>query len=162
MTFREINEAIYALVDMETGEILDEHKLDEIEMEFRDKVQNVGLWILDIKDENENLATEIQRLQSRKKQNENKIESLKKLLNYVTGGKKFKTDLVTVSFRETESVKIGDPSVVIDWAQKTGRDNEVLSYAEPTISKTELKKMLKMGEEIPTVSLDKNVSTIVK
>lgn len=162
MKFREINEAIYSLVDQETGEISDLEALEALEMMFTDKVQNVALWVLDLDDDVDNLDKEISRLTDMKKKTENRIKSLKNLLLAVTGGQKVKTDLVSVSFRKTEAVKIDDDSAVISWAEKTGRDSEILKYSNPTISKTELKKILKSGVEVPCARIEENISTVIK
>ena len=39
----EINEAILDCVDMETGEIIDEERLNELQMAFDCKVENIAL-----------------------------------------------------------------------------------------------------------------------
>lgn len=162
MKFREINEAIYSLVDQETGEISDLEALEALEMMFTEKVQNVALWVLDLNDDIDNLDKEISRLTDMKKKTENRIKSLKNLLLAVTGGQKVKTDLVSVSFRKTEAVKIDDDSAVISWAEKNGRDSDLLKYSNPTVSKTELKKLLKSGVEVPCARIEENISTVIK
>ena len=162
MKFREINEAIYSLVDQETGEISDLEALEALEMMFTEKVQNVALWVLDLNDDIDNLDKEISRLTDMKKKTENRIKSLKNLLLAVTGGQKVKTDLVSVSFRKTVAVKIDDDSAVISWAEKNGRDSDLLKYSNPTVSKTELKKLLKSGVEVPCARIEENISTVIK
>ena len=53
MTLYEINNAILECVDMETGEIIDSDKLSELQMAFDEKIENVALWIKDLKAESE-------------------------------------------------------------------------------------------------------------
>lgn len=49
MTLYEINEAIMACVDVETGEIIDLDRLNALEMERDRKISNVACWIKDLK-----------------------------------------------------------------------------------------------------------------
>lgn len=162
MTFREIDERLLALVDQETGEILDVEAFEELKMERTAKAENMALWVLDLKDEAAALAAEIQRLRERKTAAERKAESLKRYLQIVTDGQKLKTPLVTVSYRTTSSVEVTDSAAVIKWAQDTNRDDEVLKYAEPEISKTAVKALLQDGTQVPGATIVSNVSTVIK
>lgn len=53
MTLYEINNAILECVDMETGEIIDSDKLSELQIALDEKIENVALWIKDLKAEAE-------------------------------------------------------------------------------------------------------------
>ena len=44
MSIYEIDDSILALVDMETGKIEDEKRFDELQMERRQKVENIGCY----------------------------------------------------------------------------------------------------------------------
>ena len=60
-TFREIDEAILALVD-EEGEIADIEAFEALQMERAKKAANMALWALDLKDEQDAIRYEIKRL----------------------------------------------------------------------------------------------------
>ena len=162
MTFREIDESMLALIDQETGEIMDVSAFEALQMTREKKIENMALWALDLGDEIENLDGEIKRLKALKQSKENTQKRLKEYMCYITHGEKVKTSLVSVSYRRSESVNVLDSAAVIKWAQDNGMDSEVLKYAEPEISKTALKPMLKEGKIIPGVVLDNNISTIIK
>lgn len=162
MTFRKIDERLLSLVDQDTGEILDVEAFEELKMERTAKAENMALWVLDLKDEAAALAAEIQRLREHKTAAERKAESLKRYLQIVTDGQKLKTPLVTVSYRTTSSVEVTDSAAVIKWAQDTNRDDEVLKYAEPEISKTAVKALLQDGTQVPGATIVSNVSTVIK
>ena len=70
----EIDAAILAAVDQETGEILDTEKLDALQMEREAKLEGVALWVKDLKAEADAVKAEADKLTARKKALENKIE----------------------------------------------------------------------------------------
>lgn len=162
MTFRQIDEALLALVDQETGEILDVSAFESLQMERDQKAENMALWVLDLKDEVTSIDAEISRLKARKQAAENKMESLKRYLPIVTNCQKIKTPLVSVSYRNNSSVSLTDKEAVIKWAQDNNRDEEVLKYSEPDVSKTAIKKLISEGETIPGATIVDSVSTIIK
>ena len=55
MTIYEIDQSIMECVDLETGEIIDIDKLNELELEREKKLENVACWIKDLKAEAEAL-----------------------------------------------------------------------------------------------------------
>ena len=91
MRLYEINEEIMQCVDFETGEVIDEGKLNDLQMLREEKIENIGLWIKDLKAEAKAIAEEVKALNARKKAAENKAESLKQYLAMVLDGEKFKT-----------------------------------------------------------------------
>lgn len=162
MTFREIDEAMMNLVDEETGEILDLQEFEKLTMSKQDKIENMALWVLDLKDESEQINAEIQRLKDRKAATDNKMKRLKEYIQIILGGEKLRTPLVSVSFRSNESVNITDAEAVINWVQHYNKDDGVLKYLPPEISKTGIKQLIKEGATIPGASLESTTSTIIK
>lgn len=162
MTFREIDEAMMNLVDEETGEILDIQEFEKLAMSKQDKIENMALWVLDLKDESEQINAEIQRLRDRKTATDNKMKRLKEYIQIILGGEKLRTPLVSVSFRSNESVNITDAEAVINWVQHYNKDDGVLKYLPPEISKTGIKQLIKEGSTIPGASLENTTSTIIK
>ena len=162
MTFREIDEQITSLVDPETGEILDVMAFESLQMERDEKVENMAMWVLDLRDEVTSIDAEIERLKEKKRVAQNKMTSLKSYLQIVTGGQNVKTPLVSVSYRTNEAVNLIDKEAVIKWAQDTHRDDELLKYSEPDVSKTAVKKLIAEGVNVPGAEIVNSVSTIIK
>lgn len=153
MKLYEINEAILGCIDQETGEVIDPEKLDALTMERETKLENVALWIKDLKAEAEALKAEKQAFADRQKAAETKAESLKKYLEYALEGDPFKTTKVAVSFRKTKSVKINDIFKI---------SNKYLKYAEPTADKAAIKKAIEAGEQIEGAELVEGLSVSIK
>ena len=51
MKLYEIDEQILNCIDQETGEILDTEKLEQLQIDRNDKIENLILWIKDLKAE---------------------------------------------------------------------------------------------------------------
>ena len=153
MRLYEIDEAILSCIDTETGEILDADKLNALQIEREEKLENVALWIKNLKSDAEALKAEKQAFVDRQKAAENKAESLKKWLTEALAGEKFKTTRVAVSFRKTKSVQVADIFAL---------DNSFLKYAEPTPDKVAIKKAIEAGQQVAGATLVENVSCSVK
>lgn len=161
-TFREIDERLLALVDEETGEILDEHAFEQLQMERTQKAENMALWALDLKDEQEAIRGEIRRLQARLASAERKEKSLRDFLQMILGGEKLKTTRVSVSYRRTEAVEVTDEDVLRKWAMTDDRYEDCLRYKEPEISKSEVKRLIVEGVDVPGAQLVARMSTMIK
>lgn len=140
----QINEQILGCVDMETGEIIDMDKLQELQMEFDQKVEGIACWIKNLLSEAKALKEEKENLAERQKACENKAASLKEYLQSALGGQKFKTPKVSISYRKSEQVQVDDIS-------KLG--NEYLKFKEPEADKTKIKQDLKAGVQLAGVQL---------
>ena len=158
MKLYEIDNAILECIDMETGEIIDAEKLDALNMERDAKIENVVLWIKDLKAEAEAIKAEKLALAERQKVAENKVESLKKWVAYALGGQKFSTAKCAVSFRNTESVEVTEEGLEVLMKEH----DELLTYKAPEPNKTAIKQALKDGLNVAGVQLVQNVSTIIK
>ena len=158
MKLYEIDNAILECIDMETGEVIDAEKLDALNMERDSKIENVVLWIKDLKAEAEAIKAEKLALAERQKVAENKVESLKKWVAYALGGKKFSTAKCAVSFRNTESVEVTEEGLE---ALMNGHD-DLLTYKQPEPNKKAIKDAIKDGLSVAGVQLVQNVSTIIK
>ena len=158
MKLYEIDNAILECIDMETGEVIDAEKLDALNMERDAKIENVVLWIKDLKAEAEAIKAEKLALAERQKVAENKAESLKKWLAYALQGEKFKTAKCSVSFRKSESVEVTDEGL----NNLMKEHDELLTYKAPEPNKKAIKDALKDGLSVAGVQLIQNVSTIIK
>ncbi|WP_130861457.1 siphovirus Gp157 family protein [Bacilliculturomica massiliensis] len=149
----EIDEAIMECLDLETGEILDEERLNALQMERDKKIENVALWIKNLKADAEAYKAEKDSFAERQRAAENKVESLKDWLVYALNGNKFSTTKVAVSYRKSESVSVVNAAVVPE---------DFLTYAEPTVNKTLVKAAIKAGNEIPGCELIEKQNVQIK
>lgn len=159
MKLYEIEDAILECIDMETGEIIDIDRLNELQMEREAKIENVACWIKDLKAEAEAIKAEKMALAERQKAAENKAESLKNWLAYALDGQKFSTARCAVSFRKTEAVEVTPEG--LENLMRGGCD-ELLTYEQPKPNKTAIKQALKDGLNVAGVRLTQNTSTIIK
>ena len=158
MKLYEIENAILDCIDLETGEVIDTERLDALQMERDAKIENVALWIKDLKAEAEAIKAEKMALAERQRVAENKAESLKKWLAYALDGQKFSTARCAISFRNTEKVEISDVGMI----RLMKEHDELLTYRDPEPNKTAIKQALKDGLSVQGVQLVQNMSTIIK
>ena len=133
-----------ALVDEETGEILDIdglNRLDELEMAFDEKVGNLACLIKNKKAEAEAIKAEKMMLEKRQKVTEHEVDRLKDYLAKMLDGEKFKDARCSISYRKSEKVVFDDgfcfSSLPAQFKKVT---------VEP--KKTEIKDYLKTGAEL--------------
>lgn len=157
----EIDQQILDCIDLETGEILDAEKLNELQMERDEKIEKVALWYKNLVSDAEAYKAEKEAFAEREKAAKNKAESLKKWLAYALNGEKMSTQKVAISFRKSEAVEIEDEERVITFAQKNGRD-DLLSYKAPTVNKSAIKAVIKTGKEIPGAVLVEKQNISIK
>ena len=139
----DIDAAILACVDPETGEIFDPEQLDALQMERAQKLEGVALWIKDLKAEAEAVKAEADKLNARKKAIDNKVESLKTWLLYALGGEKLKTARCNVYQTHSQKVVIDDEKAMIDMLMSSPFGEKFLRMKEPEIDKNALKDSLK-------------------
>ena len=131
-------------IDEETGEILNCDALDQLELERDTKMENICLWIKNLKADAEAYKNEAAVFQDKRKKAVKKAESLERYVQTALNGSKFKTDKVTVTYRKSDSVECEDITIV---------DKEYLRFKEPELDKTKVKAALKQGVEIAGCSL---------
>ena len=155
MTLYEIDQEIMDLIDDETGEIIDSNigTFESLVMERNNKIENVALWIKNLRADAEAYKVEAQAFVDRKKTAERKIETLTRLLEITLRGQKFKTDRVQISYRKSNSVQIDKDAKLPD---------EYLRFKEPEPDKTALKKALKDGIKIEGAWLEEKLNMQVK
>ena len=158
MSIYEIDDSIMSLVDMETGEIEDEKRYDELQMERTQKVENIGLLLKNTVAEAKAIKEEEQALAARRKTAENKVERLKNLLAYALHGEKFSTPKLKVSYRKSRVVNI-DPHF-IEWAESNADD--LLTYSEPKVNKTAVRDAIDSGRDIKFATIETKQNMQVK
>lgn len=146
MTLYEIDKALMAAfdaaVDAETGEIINDDAYADfcqLDMDRDAKIENVGLWIKDLKAEAEAIRAEELLLSGRRRAKENKLEQLKSWLSYALDGEKFETAKLRISYRKSQSVE----------ADLDKLPDKYLRFRDPEPDKKKLAADLKAGKEIP-------------
>ena len=159
MKLYEIDNAIYECVN-EDGEVIDQEKLEELQMERDKKIEGIACWIKELAAEANAIKEEKLRLESRQRVAENKVKSLKNWLAYALDGQKFKTARCAVSFKKIEAVEVTPDG--LENLMRGGRD-DLLTYKQPEPNKTAIKNAIKNdGLNIAGIQLVQNVSTIIK
>ena len=159
MTIYEIDNEIMNCIDIETGEVIDTDKLNDLQMERDAKIENVACWIKELKAEAEAIKNEKQALADRQRVAENKAESLKNWLAYALNGEKFKTAKCSISYRNSESVEVTEEGL-----EALMREHEdLLTYKTPEPNKKAIKDAIKNdGLTVTGVQLVQKTSTIIK
>ena len=143
MTLYHIDAAIAALVDPETGEILDYEAFEQLSMDRDQKIENMALVLKNAAAKSAAIKVEVDKLEARKKVADNTVKRMKEYLFKALGGAKFETARVAISYRKSESTEIDVEFV--EWALENCP--EVVIPQAPKVDTTELKKMLKGGLE---------------
>lgn len=150
----EIEQAILDCVDFETGEIIDQERLDNLMMERSEKIESVALWVKNLESDAKAYKAEKEAFANREKQATEKAKRLKEWLAKACAGEKFSTQRCAVSFRTSESVEIDEGATIPDEYMRTK------TTAEP--DKVEIKAALKAGTEIAGCRLVTNTNTNIK
>lgn len=152
MKLFDIDEAILACVDLETGEIIDPDRLAALEMEREKKIDGIALWVKQETAMAKAIGEEIAKLQARKKACENKANSLKEFLKFYLEGKKHKSAKVSISYTHSKSVVVDDADLLPDDCVAV----------ELKIDKVQLKKYLTDGEAIEGCHLEEKESLVIR
>lgn len=150
----EINNAILECVDLETGEIIDQERLDGLMMERSEKIESVALWVKNLESDAVAYKAEKEAFAKREKQATDKAKRLREWLANACDGEKFTTPRCAVSFRKSETVEIDECAAIPDEYMRTK------TTTEP--DKVEIKAALKAGAEIAGCRLVTNVNANIK
>ena len=149
MNIYELDNAMFSLIDEETGEIKDYEAFEELQMQKEEKIENTALWYKNLVAESKAIREEEKALAERRKSLENKAENLKNFINRTLDGNKFSTSKVAISYRKSTAVEVDDE--FIDYAMKN--NNDLLTFKRPEPNKTVIKGMLQGGFDIPHAEL---------
>ena len=148
MNLYEIDSAIAALVDPETGEIQNYGAFEELQMARDQKIENMALVLKNAAAASAAIKAEIDALKARKEAADKTVERMKEYLTQATGGQKFETARVRLSFRSSTRVEIDDEISLLDWLERNNKES-CIKYKMPEISRSEVGKLLKDGQEVP-------------
>lgn len=152
MTLYEIDKAIVQCIDEETGEV-DTEMLDALTMAKESKIENIALWIKDLKAEVEALKAEKMAFEKRQKAANNRLESLKNYLTYYLDGQKFKTTKCSVFYKNSKSVNI---------INETEIPPEYITSVEIHTDKNAIKQAIDNGKEVPGAEVVEKTSIQIK
>lgn len=161
MNIYEIDDAILALIDPETGEVLDFEAFEQLAMERERKLDNLACWVKNLDADIVALDTEAKKLIERRDAAKRKRDRLKSYLQEALAGEKRSTAQYAISYRATESVELTNETAVIAWLIVHDHE-DALTYRGPDISKTAVKALLKAGEAVNGAELVKRQSMTIK
>lgn len=150
----EIDAQIMDCVDPETGEIIDPGKLEALQIERERKIENVALWVKNLRYEAQNLKAEKEALAEREKAAKRKIEGLEAYLETVLAGQGFETPKVKVSFRKSKVVEITDESKL--------PEEYVRTKVEKSPDKIAIREALKSNFQIPGAAMAEKTNIQIK
>jgi hypothetical protein len=99
---QEIEKAFEECIDLETGEIKDFSKLEELTLAKNDKVREIALFIINLEGEERLIDEQLKKFLSRKKAIKNKISGLRAYLQYHTQGESYTFTEVKVYYKTSE------------------------------------------------------------
>ena len=156
MTLYEINEQIQKAIELgfdpETGEILDESALEQLQLDRDEKIENICLFIKDLKAEAAALDAEKKNLDARSTVAKRKSDSLSRYLQAMLDGEKFKTARCSISYRKTSAVIVDNENELPELCVRIGK--------EP--NKTAIKDYINAGVSVPGAHIEDRQSMIIK
>jgi chaperonin cofactor prefoldin len=146
MTLWQIDERINKIlendfyIDEETGEVFFTEDLDKLDVERTKKIENIALYVKNLKYEAEAIKNEIDNLKMRAETKKKKAEKLTNYLDEILGGEKLETSKVALSYRKSTAVKIENEELLPDEFMTIKIDKKP--------DKVAIAKLLKNGETI--------------
>lgn len=144
MKLFEINNEIESLIDMETGEILDEDKLHKLQIDRHEKLRNIAFVYLNAVSDSKELDEQVKKFTARRNAAKATAEWAKATLARELEGKEMKEAEFKISYRKSKSVEIANA------------DDVPLAYHIPQadkIDKASILALLKAGESVPGAEL---------
>lgn len=108
----EIDQGILSCIDLETGEVIDPERLENLQMERNQKIENVVLWIKNLESDALAIKAEKEALAKRQVAALAKAEQLKEWLGKALEGQKFSTARCAVSFRKSTKLEVLDADCI--------------------------------------------------
>lgn len=165
MTLYEIDRELMALMsetDPDTGELLaTTEDWDRLNLEREAKLEGTACYIKDLRVRINGFKEEIRSLQKRQKVLEHQEAWLMENLKRSLAGANFETTRCTLKFKKNpETVRVTDREACMRWAETWAPD--AIRYAEPELSKADLKVILKNGVAVPGCELARETRLEVK
>jgi len=153
MKLYEIDAQIDALIDEETGEIVDVEEFEKLQIAREEKIENIALLIKNIKADAEAYAKEEASFKAKKDSANKKIANLKEFLMQALNGTKLKTLKVNCYYNHSKSVDVLDINKV---------DSKYYKYKEPEVDKTLVKEAILSGIDVEGCELKESTSLVIR
>lgn len=134
----------------EDGVWCNEDVLDALQMERDEKIEQICLWIKNLRAEAQMVTAEAKNLTDRAKKLTNKADNLERYVAGNLDGKPFKTSKVNVTWRKSESVNIISEDAIPDRFM----DIQVVREPVKKTIKAYLKEAEEKGEEVPWAKIE--------
>ena len=158
MKLYEINEAILRLtdrieVDEDTGELLGNAddicaEIAALQMERRSVLEYLAKLVLNLRAEAAAVKAEETRLRSRRSELEKKEARILQILDRECGGEKADLGVATLNYRKTTRLEVSDAVKAVFWL-KSRKLVDCYRIPAPEVAKTEVKKLLASGTQVP-------------
>lgn len=155
-TLYSINQELLNLIDGETGEILDPERLNSLFEERNQKIENIVLYIKNLKADA--LAYKAEK-EAFKEREERALAKAEKLLNYLTSelnGQGFESTKCAVSFRRSEKVEVDNKELI---PSEFLKEKVSVTY-DP--DKNAIKAAIKAGQQVNGCRLIENFNPSIK
>ncbi len=152
MKLYEIDSALEALVNPETGELLDYEQFTRLQMERDTKIENTALYVKNLEAEAKAIKEEEARLSERRKSMENKAKRLREYIGFALDGEKFETARCSIGYRKATALEVDDITSAAEWLDCNGHTDMVV-YSSPSIDKRAVTALIKGGTQVPGVEL---------
>lgn len=138
--------------------------LTALEDEFESKAENVAVYLKSVFVEIAAMKDEEAALRRRRQNLEKNMDAMQRHLigamNKI-GLKKIEMPRARITIRNNgESLAVDNEEDFIEWAKENAM--ELLKFSAPSIKKTDTKRLLQKGENIPFVHLTRTQSLIIK
>lgn len=171
MRLYEINAEIQRLADSmefdpETGEILSDtdrlfQQIDSLQMEKKSILTWLAKLILNLRSESASLKAEEMRLKRRRDQLGKKEDRLMKILDRECAGQKTNLGIATFSYRKTSHLDVKNSGEAVRWL-KQNKYKDCFRVPAPEVAKSEVKKLINSGVNVPGCSVVEDYSCSLK
>ena len=151
----------------DTGEFLTDEEFEARAQKLGMDKQRILEWMakemLNMRGEREMLKAEMARIRERAKRLENKEERFRQILDRECNGKKTDLGVATFSYRKSSAAVWNEANSadIICWLEEHGHD-DCLKYSDPEIRKTELKKLMASGVNVPFAEIEERMNGSLK
>lgn len=150
MKLWEINRDILSCINEETGEILDEEKLHNLQMDKREKLRNIAFVALNAEADVKVLKEQEEKFRNRRKAAEKTIAWCKATLERELAGQSMDEPEFRVSYRKSQRVLINDYDFLPQEFLKPIPDY----MRESLVNKSLIADAIKSGKSVPGAELE--------
>lgn len=156
MNLYEINAEIMALIDRDTGEVLDFDRLSEMALALETKKENVALYIKNLTAEADAIKAEKDSLAEREKVKRAQVDRLSDYLSRFLDGNPYESAKVKCTFRKSISCVVDDEA---DFMKKYPKFKKP---QPPKIALQDIKDALKSGTKLKGAALIEKYNLQIK